>query len=101
MRKFIVRTFLYLLPVLLFLILLEILLRNIPNDYSYKKKYLDTQFCNIETLILGNSHSFYGIDPVYFSTNTFNAAHVSQSLDYDYEILKQQYNTIQYNTIQY
>jgi hypothetical protein len=90
MKKFIIYTLLYLLPVLLSLILLEILLRQIPNDYSYKKNYLNTHSCNIETLILGSSHAYYGIDPVYFSSgNVFNAAHVSQSLDYDYEILKQ------------
>lgn len=75
-------------PVLISAILLEIVLRQIPNDYSYKKNYLDTHADEIETLILGSSHSYYGIDPVYFSDNTFNAAHVSQSLTYDYEILK-------------
>jgi len=31
---------------------------------------------------------FYGLDPVYFSDNTFNASHISQSLNYDYEIVK-------------
>ncbi|MDR0603732.1 MAG: hypothetical protein LBG80_05435 [Bacteroidales bacterium] len=89
MKKFILHTFLYLLPVLVFFILFEILLRHIPNDYSYKKNYLDANADKIETLILGNSHTYYGIDPVYFSTNdVFNASHVSQSLDYDCEILK-------------
>lgn len=90
MKKFITCSTIYVLPVLAAAILLEMLLRQIPNDYSYKKNYLDTHACNIGTLIFGSSHSYYGIDPVYFSTNdVFNAAHISQSLDYDYEILKQ------------
>lgn len=67
---------------------MEVLLRYIPNDYRFKKKYLDAHSGEIETLILGSSHSFYGLDPVYFSKNTFNASYNSQSLNYDYEILK-------------
>ena len=83
-------TFLYLLPILVFFIVLEIILRQIPNVYSHKKNYLEANADKIETLILGSSHTYYGIDPVYFSSNNsvFNGAHVSQSLDYDYEILK-------------
>jgi hypothetical protein len=89
MKKFIVCILLYLLSVLLSAILLEIFLRWIPNDYSCKKNYWETHASEIETLILGSSHAYYGIDPIYFSMNTFNASHISQSLDYDYEILKQ------------
>lgn len=67
---------------------MEILLRNTPNDYLYKKQYLDRHSSEIETLILGSSHSFYGFNPEYFSSNTYNASHISQSLNYDFEILK-------------
>lgn len=67
---------------------MEILLRNTPNDYLFKKQYLDKHSSEIETLILGSSHSFYGFNPEYFSSNTFNASHISQSLNYDFEILK-------------
>jgi hypothetical protein len=67
---------------------MEYLLRQIPNDYSFKKEYLDKHANDIQTLVLGASHGYFGINPVYFSTNTFNACHVSQSLNYDLEILK-------------
>ncbi len=67
---------------------MEILLRNIPNDYQRKKHYLDKHSHQIETLILGNSHSLYGLNPDYFSTKTFNASHITQTLYYDFEILK-------------
>jgi len=64
----------------------EYVVRQIPNDYSYKKEYLNDNSENIEVLVLGSSHSFYGINPVYFSRTAFNAAHVSQTLNYDYFI---------------
>ena len=76
------------LPIFVVAILMEILLRSTPNDYLFKKQYLDKNSSRIETLILGSSHSFYGLNPEYFSSNTFNASHISQSLNYDFEILK-------------
>ena len=69
------------------LIVTEFLLRNIPNDYSYKNDYLKKNAYNIETLILGSSHAYYGINPKYFSGNSFNASHISQTIDLDYELI--------------
>jgi len=88
MKRFVSKTIYLSLPILVVAIIMEILLRNIPNDYLFKKEYLDKNSSQIETLILGNSHSFYGLDPLYFTSNTFNASHISQSLNYDFEILK-------------
>lgn len=68
---------------------MEVVLRQIPNDYSYKYKFLTEEGKEIETLILGSSHAVYGIHPDTFSALTFNAAHVSQTLHYDYVILSQ------------
>lgn len=67
---------------------MEIVLRSIPNDYRNKRKYLDTHARSVETLILGSSHTLYGLNPEYFSTSAFNAAHVSQTLDQDAGILE-------------
>jgi hypothetical protein len=64
----------------------EYILRKIPNIYLYKNQYLSNNSHNIEILILGSSHSFFGINPNYFSRRAFNAAHVSQSFNYDYFI---------------
>ena len=87
MNKFITKLIIFCLPILLGTLVLEVLLRNIPNDYSQKKEYLDENSSEIETLILGSSHSFYGLNPKYFSSKTFNASHISQSLNYDYKII--------------
>jgi len=88
MKKFILKVLFFSLPILIVSIMLELLLQNIPNDYSYKNDYLDENAEKIETLILGSSHSFYGVDPVYFSGQSFNASQISQPLNFDFEILK-------------
>lgn len=88
MKKFLFHLLKIILPILFFFLVLEIAIRKIPNDYQLKKAYLDQNAAQINTLVLGSSHTFYGINPEYFSNKTFNAAYVSQSLDLDYEILK-------------
>jgi len=86
MKKFIIKTLLWLLPIIVLTVSTEYLLRQIPNDYSYKKKYLDENSEKIQILILGSSGSAYGINPVYFSQNTFNASHMSQTFNFDFKI---------------
>ena len=88
MKRFILKVFKFIFPIFLITLFMEVLLRQSPNDYKFKKEYLDSHSNEIETLVLGSSHSFYGIDPIYFSNKTFNASHISQSLDIDFEILK-------------
>ena len=66
----------------------EILLRNIPNNYSFKNNYLDKNSNDVEVIILGSSHAYFGINPLYITLKSFNAAYLSQSLNYDFEILK-------------
>ena len=87
MKKFLFHVSKIIIPIVLFFLVLEIAIRNIPNDYQLKKEYLDKNAEEINTLILGSSHTFYGVNPEYFSKKTFNAAYVSQSLDLDFEIL--------------
>tara|TARA_R110002072_G_C7967790_1_gene534441 strand:- start:3018 stop:3926 length:909 start_codon:yes stop_codon:yes gene_type:complete len=71
------------------LVSLELLFRGIPNEYTFKKDYLDLHSNEIETLILGNSHNYYGLNPAYFNDyNTFNAAFTVQRTYFDLEILK-------------
>ena len=88
MKKFWLHILKIILPIFIFFLVLEIAIRKIPNDYQLKKVYLDKNASKINTLILGSSHSFYGINPEYFSKHTFNAAYVSQTLDLDDELLQ-------------
>ena len=66
----------------------EMLLHRIPNDYAYKRQYLDAHSREIDVLFLGSSHVFYGINPDFVGARSFNAGYPSQSLDYDFDILK-------------
>ena len=75
-------------PKKIFSILLELLIRNIPNDYKLKKSYLDENSNKIENIFLGSSHTYYGIRPEIIIGNSFNASHISQGIYCDYRILK-------------
>ena len=92
MRALFFKIFLFLLPVAVIFLILELLLRQIPNDYILKKEYLDKNSDSIQVLILGSSHSLHGLNPAYFKKRSFNAANYSQSLDYDLEILRKYEN---------
>lgn len=87
MKSYINKILVFISPILLGIIILEILLRQVPNNHTFKKEYLDKNASKIETLILGSSHTFYGLNPEHFTSNTFNASHISQSLYFDKEIL--------------
>jgi hypothetical protein len=92
MKKFLKLLLLFFIPIIIGMISFEFLLRAIPNDYSYKKQYLDKNAKEIEVLYLGNSHIFYGINPEFSNFNSFNAAYGSQSLNYDFAILNKYKN---------
>ncbi|MFV0470279.1 MAG: hypothetical protein ACK5MK_15325 [Dysgonomonas sp.] len=94
MNKFLSKTILFLLPVIVIIIGMETLLRYVPNDYSLKKEYLDSNARHIKILILGNSHAEFGIDPDCFSRQAYNAGNVSQTLDIDYLILEKYKNQL-------
>lgn len=99
MKKFINLLIVFNIPILIGMISFELLLRNIPNDYSFKKKYLNANSNNIEVLFLGSSHIYYGINPEYFSRKSFNSAHISQSLNFDLAILEK--NKDQWKNLKY
>lgn len=86
MRKFSIRILFFTIPLIIFIVFLELFFRSIPNEFSYKKDYLDKNAENIETLILGNSYSYFGVDPSYFSSPCFNAANTARHLYYDFKI---------------
>lgn len=88
MKGFIKSIILFLIPIVVLAISLEIRIRHIPNSYELKSEYLENKAERIETLILGSSHSFYGINPKYFTAPAFNMSNVSQSPDVDLAILK-------------
>ena len=88
--KLYIRLFLFLIPILLFLTVVEYKLYHIPNTYNTKRKYFEKQLDSIEVLTLGASTILRGVNPKYFSYKGFNLANVNQTLDVN-EILTEKY----------
>lgn len=86
MNKLLIKIFLFISPIIIIGIGIEWSTRQIPNDYQKKNTAMLERAANIETLILGNSHTFYGVNPALFHSNTYNLAFLSQSVEYDYRL---------------
>lgn len=83
MKKIIYQTVVYLLPILLLLLSIELLYQIVPNNYTLKNKNVQKSYADTKVLIFGNSHTFYGLNPKYFDKPTFNFSNISQSLYFD------------------
>lgn len=92
MKRFIIKSLLLLLPLAVVLVGVEYFLRLIPNDYSYKSQWLDSNSNKVKIWCLGSSHGYFGINPNYFSKESFNSGHVSQGIKFDHYILKKYIN---------
>lgn len=62
---------------------LEIFYRAVPNNYTVKDKHIKASYNDIEVLLFGNSHSFYGLNPSFFEQYALNVSNISQTLMYD------------------
>ncbi len=88
MRKFLKNIIVFsLLTAALFLIG-EIVARSMPSSYSYKHNWILKNGDHISTLILGSSHTYYGLRPNLLGDSVFNLANVSQTPEYDLYLLK-------------
>ena len=92
MKVFLFSASKFLVPILILGIVMEFFLRHIPNDYQKKRDFLDKHSDEIEILCLGSSHGYYDLNPIYLEGLSFNAAYVSQTLDYDYQIFNKYKN---------
>jgi hypothetical protein len=88
MKKYFLKLFIFLVPVIIVGGIMELMLRHIPNDFRNKKQFLDANSEQIQVLILGGSHTLYGINPEYLKEKSYNACQVSQTLDFDLALLK-------------
>ena len=88
MNKFLRYSILFVLPIVILSIPLEIMLRTVPNPYKYKYEWMQQNAEEVETIVLGSSHSFYGIRPEYLDGKAFSLANVSQDKAQDLFLLK-------------
>lgn len=86
MNKFIRKILIFILPIVLFALGLELIVENIPNSYSYKSFYVKAHVKDIKTLIIGSSNAYDGISPKELPS-CFNLANSGQALKEDYLLL--------------
>lgn len=82
MKHFLSYVALFLLPLLLVAAGMEAYLRQVPNSYRYKAAWMAAYADSVETLVLGNSHVYYGIRPSLLQGRAFSLANLSQRPDY-------------------
>lgn len=86
MKKLSGEILLFLTPLIILISGLEITVRSMPNQYKYKKSYVQRNGNDIEILVLGQSQTQSGLIPENFDLNCFSFAIDAQSLRYDLAI---------------
>lgn len=86
MKRFLQDIGLFSVVALLFFGALEWIAESIPNSYTYKREYIEQHGAEIQTLILGSSNAYDGINPSVLP-HAFNLANSSQTLEDDYRLL--------------
>lgn len=87
MKLFIKKFSVFLLPVVLVFIILELLVRDSNSLYKAKWDGFITKADSIKVLVLGNSHALNGINPNEFDLFTYNMAFAAQSFYFDKKIV--------------
>lgn len=87
MKRFLLLTSILSICLLTTLAIGEYIVRHIPNPYNTKHHWMQQHADSIEMLILGSSHAYYGINPLYLKAKSYNLANISQPYRYDYYLL--------------
>ena len=74
------------LPLLTMAVVMEFVAESIPNSYTYKRGYMEQQGAQVQTLILGSSNAYDGLNSGVLP-HAFNLANSSQTLEDDYRLL--------------
>jgi len=83
MKLFLKKLIYFLILPIVFVLMMDIWLRNQESTYSVKYEDALLNKDSIEILILGNSHATYGVDPDAFEMYAYNMANVGQSIYFD------------------
>ena len=84
---FLYKVLMFCMFILVGLCYVEFRIRKIPNIFSFKRNNLEKNLKNIEVLIVGNSETQYGINPIYLSKKAFNLSQSGEHIIYTNEIL--------------
>lgn len=88
-KKYIIRTIIFLLPVVMVLSALEFWVRTLPSSPKVIATYLDKESEDLEVLVLGASQNQGAIHPQFMTSPTINMASGHQDYAEDFSILSQ------------
>lgn len=89
MRKFLIMTSIFSLLVILSLGVGEMLVRSLENPYKIKDRAMtEAGGAPVRTIVLGDSHAYFGIRPDLLPARAVSLANVSQTLKYDLLLLR-------------
>ncbi len=89
MRLFLKKILWFSLLVTGLLLIGEFIVRSIETSYIYKAEWLRKNGDKVNTLVLGSSHTYYGVNPSILGDSAFNLANISQTPEYDFAMLKE------------
>jgi hypothetical protein len=87
MKKLLLKIILFVVPITVLIAVFEIHLNKVPTTVGEKKQRLEAGLSDWETMLLGSSHAYRGLNPHYFKSRAINAAAPGQSLYFDSAIL--------------
>lgn len=88
MKAFLRHILIFSLCILVPLIAAEIYVESLPNPSKTKHSWMSAHSESVSTLILGSSHTFYGVTPSLFPDTAFSLSQVSQTYRYDSYLLR-------------
>ena len=89
MKQFLKKILLFSIIVMVIFVGYELLLLLVPNEYSYKKDYIENHKNELRILVLGNSHLADCIDCSLLGEGAFNAAQPGRAYYYNLRLLKE------------
>ena len=89
MGRFLKYSLLFLTPLAILLLALEVVVTRIPNSYAYKYNYVKTHGDSIEVIAVGHSQLYDGFMAEAFSRPAFNLANHDQMFQENYYVMKE------------
>lgn len=87
MKSFAPKIILFFLPLIIAYTFLDARLAQIPNYFSEKKQFIESQLTTIEVLTMGSSQG-NSINPQFIDKKTFNLSNDSRDLYYDMRLIE-------------
>ena len=83
MKRFFIKILIFSLLSLIIAIVIEFVVRSVPNPYKYKISLIEDQKKDVQLLVLGSSTAYNDINPRFFDKKTLNMALGGQGIVID------------------